>query len=152
MKVSSRVEEVNPRERLVGEIAELIGERIRRQEARHQNDTVEHHQDRQRRIRGHFRGHGRSIRIRGSSRYSRRSATRLAPTRNVAENMTTASTRAKSRATMASRKSGPRPGQPITTSTSSEALRSVPSEKPNKETSGFMAAGSRCRKSSRRRG
>src|SRR4051794_19119911 len=80
-------------------------------------------------------------RILGSARYRSRSAAKLPAIIVAAETNTTPRTMAKSRATIASRNSGPRPGQPTSTSTSREALSNDPREKPNSEISGLIAAG-----------
>src|SRR5438067_12531449 len=79
-------------------------------------------------------------RIRGSTAQSRRSATRFPRTRNNVDNITAPITRNKSRLIIASTNIGPIPGQLITTSIRSEALRSPAMERPNREIKGFAAA------------
>src|SRR5215467_7332330 len=68
------------------------------QEGRHENEPAPPHP---------------FTRIRGSSRYRSRSATRLPATRKAAESRIAPSTTGISRAMMASTSSGPSPGQPM---------------------------------------
>src|SRR5579871_336900 len=85
------------------------------------------------------------ILILGSSRYRRISASRPPAIKKTEKNITAPITRNKSRPRTASSTNGPMPGQLTITSTSSETLRSPPTEIPNKEIKGLAAAGRACR-------
>src|ERR1700747_1899107 len=82
-----------------------------------------------------------AVRIRGSAQYISTSARKFPATRKTVEHSTPPITTYRSRASMASSKSGPIPGQLIMISTSREPLKSVPTLKPNRPTKGFGAAG-----------
>src|SRR5260221_9470823 len=91
-------------------------------------------------------------RIRGSAQYSSTSARKFPATRKTVENSTPPITTYRSRASMASSKRGPIPGQLIMFSTSREPLKTVPTLKPNKAISGlaelrraYLKRNSRCR-------
>src|SRR6267142_805634 len=94
---------------------------------------------------------GAPARMRGSTQYKSRSATKFPLTRNSVDSSTPPITTYKSLARIASSRNGPSPGQLITTSTNSDPLSSVPRLNPKSAINGCPAAGSAYRKSSRRR-
>src|SRR5258706_3698009 len=77
----------------------------------------------------------------GSDRYNRRSPVKFPANKRNAENTARSTTRNRSRRSTASTINWPMPGQLITTSTSSEALNRLETEKPNRVASGFQALG-----------
>src|SRR6266850_601082 len=130
----------------------LVG-RIRSDEAGEQDRRVQNHQEAE--PGSNMAGgcvHAPSARTRGSVRYSNASATRLPASRSTVEQITAPMTRWRSRAPMASRRSGPRPGQLIIASTTSEVLSKPAIERPRSEMRGFAAARSALRKRSLRDG
>ena len=64
---------------------------------------------------------------------------KLPTSKNRAEKMIPPITRYRSRASVASSRSGPRPGHPVATSTSNEPLSSEAIEKPKSEIAGLAA-------------
>src|SRR5579884_2120823 len=71
-----------------------------------------------------------SVRILGSHASSMTSATRFPPIINSADNMAPPTTTNRSRDSVASRISGPRPGHPVITSTNKDPLSSAATENP----------------------
>src|SRR5213083_1988848 len=143
--------EVQARRRSKGHIAVLFGRRVRRQETREQNRHIQNGEQAQRGSDVSYgEAHAWSARSRGSAKYSRASATKFPARRSRVEHSTAPMTRWRSRAAIASSSSGPRPGQLIIASTTSDALSRAAIDSPSSERSGLAAALRASRKSSRR--
>src|SRR5271169_1107103 len=148
MKATFFIAKVNPRRRCIRMLTELCSGIVRCDESCEHNQQVHNDQSRQGYSDLLYPGHRASVLIRGSLQYSNTSAKRLPRMTSEAESRTTAMTTYTSRARIDSRSIGPNPGQPRTTSTSKDALKSVPKDSPSSETSGLAAAGSAWRNNS----
>src|ERR1700733_6562174 len=151
MHCSVYISKVKCGRRSKGEIAILLGEAIGREEAGEEHRYVQQSKAEQHDGDCPIRSHVKfSERMRGSAANRSRSDNSMPLTRNNAANITAPITTYRSRESIASSKKGPRPGQLITTSVSSDALRSDPKERPNREISGFIASGKAWQRTIRR--
>src|SRR5437588_10374391 len=153
VKMTLGIQEMEPHGRYLGILAVLLGRIVRRKETGENHERVQ--RDKQYEPSRDCALPSQaivSVRMRGSAQYKSRSARKFPPTRKSVERTTPPITTYKSRARMASSRNGPSPGQLITTSMRSEPLSSVPTLNPNREISGFAAAGRAYRESRTRRG
>src|SRR2546425_10781423 len=133
---------MNFHRRQIRALAVLLGGIVGREKSRQRDDSVENGKGEEPSLPAAAPDHlaATSVRILGSAKYSNTSARKFPATRKIVEQSTPPITTYKSRARIASSKSGPSPGQLITTSTNKEPLNRVPTLKPKREMRGLAAA------------
>src|SRR5882724_5612307 len=135
---------MKPNRRDIGALAVLFNRIVGGEKTCADNDCMKHGEGYEPplKIGRYFHAEPLSVRIRGSAQKRSKSARKFPPTRKSVENRTPPTTTYRSRARMDSNNSGPSPGQLITTSMSSDPLSNTPMLKPNRDITGFAAAGS----------
>src|SRR6267143_2318268 len=142
VEASLLIHEMNSGGRRVGAFTILLRRIVWREKSSAGYDPVKHTQGEDPSQQSPLLRHRAAVlvRILGSAQYSSMSARKFPPMRKRVDRSTPPTTTYMSRARIASSKNGPSPGQLMTTSTSKDPLRSVPTLKPKSEMSGFAAA------------